>query len=268
MADIETLIAEDAAEREAEARMDSLPSAKSAPSIPGTGTIAYALATHLAAYQMGRVYPDAEAERVSLAEEIVQFLRENPLPLPAMNEMVFVKRENERLLSEVALVKEAHNHNVETLQRTLDALRKDRDTILDQGAAVEGKLEEIEKERDAIAGKLRLAQALAHGLRHDLSKVRKDRLEMMFRCRAEVRDMRARIDRLEPLAQAYSDMSALLALHRRNGYASTSDFASTLDREIAKAEAEAHVASAAFASATPEPEDLPEFLHAKEASNG
>jgi hypothetical protein len=60
-------------------------------------------------------------------------------------------------------------------------------------------------------------------------------LQMMARCSSEIKQLRAKIERLAPKAQAYDDLHALIRfLPQGYGISSTEDLAYVLDKRISE----------------------------------
>lgn len=59
-------------------------------------------------------------------------------------------------------------------------------------------------------------------------------VEMMNRCKHEIRDLRAQIDRLRPKADAYDNLASVLSLLPRPGIGMGEDMVWLLDKRIAE----------------------------------
>lgn len=60
----------------------------------------------------------------------------------------------------------------------------------------------------------------------------KEAIDMMNRCKEEIRSLRARIERLEPKAEAYDNMATLLRMLPRPSVGMSEDLVWVLDKRI------------------------------------
>ena len=79
-----------------------------------------------------------------------------------------------------------------------------------------------------------------------------EQIEMMKRCSAEIKSLRAQIDRLQPKADAYEKLSIVLTLLPRPSQGYGEDVAWMLDKKVAEMEAAAKAAKNTEKSASPE----------------
>jgi len=73
---------------------------------------------------------------------------------------------------------------------------------------------------------------------YDLSKTKRELVEMMKRCSDEIKGLRGLIAQLQPKSDAYDNMAALIALLPKQSQSMGEDLAWKLDRRVQEVQAE------------------------------
>lgn len=80
---------------------------------------------------------------------------------------------------------------------------------------------------------------------HAEKALRREMIEMMQRCKSEIIDLRRQVERLQPKADAYDNLTTVLRLLPRPSQGMSEDLAWALERRIEKLASEEKEADAA-----------------------